>query len=282
MFDDDEVQSQWDMDFKYYQQESPFFFKGIDSGNGSNQGTVVFCKVWCEGDRHTCRRNVEQEIRLYKKANANNVPSPCVIDRLTALDVNCSVVLHGESVISIYHVLVTEYHRDDAVDENDVTVFALSLVRAVQKLHNIGILHCDIKRSNVLWDATQKMVLLIDFEHAQEEENAKWYTTTQKYEAPEITLGKPHTRKSDAYSVGKTLAAVIKDFENPVLPNIAAVLESLLIDSEINRLTLMEAERQLVNISRETTRNLVTELSGSSCLPVKRHRDEISVNVLKV
>ena len=94
---------------------------------------------------------------------------------------------------SIYHVLVSQYHHNDAIDENDILVFALSLIRAVQKLHAIGIIHCDIKPSNILWDTTQKMVRLIDFEHAQDEDNARWYTTTSHYEAPEISQKKPHT-----------------------------------------------------------------------------------------
>ena len=275
MFDDDNVQSQREADFNFFQQESPFYFRGISPLNKYDD---LFCKVWREGDRYTNRKNVEKEIQFYKKANENNVPSPHVIDVLTALDVPCMTHLDKFNH-SVYHVLVTQFHPNNAVDENDIVVFGLSFVRAVQKLHCIGILHCDIKPSNILWDATQKLVRLIDFEHAQNEGNARWYITTRKYEAPEITLGKPHTRKSDAFSVGKTLDSVIKDFNKPVTVEVAAVVESLLDESDSQRMTLVEAEQQLVNSSAS---NALLGPASSNFLSTKRSREEVGVAVLKV
>ena len=173
--------------------------------------------------------------------------------------------------------MVTQYYHNDAVEESDILVFALSLVRAVQKLHSIGILHCDIKPSNILWDATLKIVRLIDFEHAQDEANARWYTSTTKYEAPEITLEKPHTRKSDAYSIGKTLESMIEALKKPMARDIAAVLTSLLITSDTKRMTLEEAEQQLEKISLGTKRNVLTGPAGSNCLSTKRNWEENGV-----
>jgi serine/threonine protein kinase len=46
--------------------------------------------------------------------------------------------------------LVTTMHREDTVEMNDLPIFGLSFVRAVLKLHLIGILHCDVKPGNVL------------------------------------------------------------------------------------------------------------------------------------
>ena len=270
MIDDDNAQA----DFKFFQQESPFFFKGIFRYDQGDKGNTVFFKVWCEGDRHTSRKNIDEEIRFFKRVNVNGVPSPTVIDSLTALDVECMTHL-DKLKPSIYHMLVTQYHHNDAVDENDILVFALSLVRAVQKLHSIGILHCDIKPSNIIWDATQKAVRLIDFEHAQDEWNARWYTATRKYEAPEITSGKAHTRKSDAYSVGKTLDSVIKEFKKPIARDIADVVTSLLVGSVTNRLKLVEAEQQLEKISGGSTFIVLTGPTGSNCLSAKRFREEV-------
>jgi hypothetical protein len=42
--------SLWDRDIAYYQQESPFYFKG--NMVNSPENTKVFCKVWREGDPH--------------------------------------------------------------------------------------------------------------------------------------------------------------------------------------------------------------------------------------
>lgn len=282
MFDDDTVQSQREADFNFFQQESPFYFHGISTSNKNqtNQGIAVFCKVWHEGDRHTSRKNIKAEIQVCKRVNENNVPSPHVIDCLTALDVTCMTHL-DKFKPSVYHLLVTQYHPNDVVNENDILVFVFSFVQAVQKLHAIGILHCDIKPSNILWDATQKLVRLIDFEHAQEEESAQWYTTTRKYEAPEISLGKPHTRMSDAYSVGKTLDAVIKEFSLPVGQDIANVIESLLIESDIKRMTLAKVEQQLENHSGGIKSITVTGLAGSNCLSTKLGREEVGAAPFK-
>ena len=267
-------------DFNFFQQESPYFFRGVDKGQqSSSEDNAVFCKVWREGDSHTSREAVEEEIHFYRRANANNVPSPLVIDRLTALDVEC--MTHPDSATtSTYHVLVTQYHRNDAVDENDFLVFALSFVQAVLKLHSIGILHCDIKPGNILWDSMQKRVLLIDFEHAQEEVNSRWYTATRLYEAPEIASEKPHTRKSDTYCVGKTLESVIEKFKNPVSPKLAALVTSLIMESDSERMSLVEAERQLRDGDDDIRSPPCND--RSSCLPTKRSRETVYPLALKL
>lgn len=273
--------NQREADFKFFQQESPFFFKGVSKGKRGNQDMAVFCKIWREGDQHTSRANVEKEIQFYKRANANKVPSPQVVDTLTTLDVKCTTVLDKYNP-SIYHVLVTQYHRNDAVDEKDFLTFALLFLQAVRKLHDNGIIHCDLKPSNILWDAVQKTVVLIDFEHAQEAMNAQWYTTTRKYEAPEISLGSPHSRMSDAFSVGKSLDVIIKQFPNPVASNVAAVVASLLIESDSKRMLLMEAERQIEHSLDRCRHNLTSAPNDNNSFPTKRCREDVDVFALEV
>ena len=88
MFGNDIVQNQRNIQFNFYQQESPFYFKGTYRTNNPSdhkkKNTLVFCKVWRNGDRYTHRNNIDDEIRFYKRVNANHVPSPMVIDSLTA------------------------------------------------------------------------------------------------------------------------------------------------------------------------------------------------------
>jgi serine/threonine protein kinase len=102
-------------------------------------------------------------------------------------------------------MLVTTFEKSTDIMVDDLLWYSISLIAAVVKLHKIGILHCDIKPSNVLWIAEKREVMLIDFGHAQKETAARSYPATKKYQAPEISQGDVHTRKSDAYSVGKTL-----------------------------------------------------------------------------
>ena len=70
--------------------------------------------------------------------------------------------------------------------------------------------------SNLVWDkeTVTSVVSLLDFGHAQPEDDARSYGGTDGYEAPEFRKENgqrhPHSRASDAYSVGKTLLKVAK------------------------------------------------------------------------
>jgi serine/threonine protein kinase len=155
----------WGHDMAYYQQESPFYFKGV-MVDGPNKHSV-FCKVWRECDDHVDLEDVKNEIDLFKVANASGIPSPLVIEKLTSMNVD---YVRKDTMLTVkYHILVTTYERKDQVAPVDLFYFALSLIQTVKKLHACGILHCDIKPGNVLWDATQGVARLVDFGHAQYE-----------------------------------------------------------------------------------------------------------------
>jgi serine/threonine protein kinase len=150
---------------------------------------------------------------------------------LTAMDITHSSFTENESNCpTLYHVLVTEYCMDYAVAEQDILKYAVQLVKSVLSLHKIGILHCDIKPKNILWDAKEKVLRLIDFGHAQEIINAQGYHATQKYEAPEISEKYPHSKLTEAYSVGKTLEEKCKNFKSPVAEKIQKLAASLQSD----------------------------------------------------
>jgi Protein kinase domain len=249
--DDESVQRRSEME--YYQQQSPFYFQGVVP---EPTKSLVFCKVWREGDRRTNRKNILDEIKFYKQANAAGVPSPKVVDHLTAMDVDCSTTFGGIKTPARYHILVTEYHRNNDVDENDVLIFALSLVRAVAKLHAIGLLHCDIKPSNVLWDALKKEAVLVDFGHAQNAANAIWYEATKKYEAPEISHSLPHSEKSDAYCTGKTLAVIANAVKKPFAVEIMPVIEFLLLEAPEERWSVEKAEEMLSTLWQRKSKNV--------------------------
>jgi Protein kinase domain len=222
-------------DQKFHWQKSPFYFKGL------HHSKSVFCKVWHEGDSRTDRNNIDEEIQFHYMANKNDVPSSKVMRDLTAMD----VAYPAKSKFStIYHVLVTEYYDRDVVAEQDALKFAKSLVQSVLKLHKIGVLHCDIKPSNILWDSQEKVARLIDFGHAQYVENAWSYPATPGYEAPEISENHPHSKLSDAYGVGRTLENFCKKFKSVHAKNIQKMVKRLQLDLS-KRMTLEEAETYL-------------------------------------
>jgi serine/threonine protein kinase len=244
----------WGHDMAYYHQESPFYFKGVVA-NGQ-KSDAVFCKVWRECDDHVDLEDVKNEMDLFKVANANGVPTALVMEKLTSMNVD---YVRKDTMQTVkYHILVTTYERNDQVAPVDLFYFALSLIQAVKKLHACGILHCDIKPGNVLWDATQGVTRLVDFGHAQYESTARAYKATEKYQAPEISQGEKHTRKSDAFEVGRTIEAAIKSAGGVYPSNGANVLNEL-VDLLVSkdRICLHEAETRLQLALREKEESTV-------------------------
>lgn len=240
----------------YYQQQSPFYFVGCratSNNMGGFGGDAVFCKVWREGDDKTDLECIKKEIAMLKEANMHGVPSPTLQEDLSALNVVSPMNLGKER----FHVMVMSKMACDRVSHDDVCDFALSLIRAVRKLHSIGILHCDIKPSNVAWNADAKTASLVDFGHAQREDVARAYRATTGFEAPEIEKGEPHTPSSDAYSVGKTLGKVSEKIQaesligghglpdSDTMKTLWHVVEKLSSPVSYDRLTLDEAESLL-------------------------------------
>jgi tRNA A-37 threonylcarbamoyl transferase component Bud32 len=229
------------------QEKSPFVFCG-HVHDGDNDAVPVFCKVWREGDRKTRRDTILKEIHFLKLAYTAGVPTPRVLDEdLTCMDIS------PPSEKEMYHVLVMQKLRNDHVDAADIWEYAMSLVQGINKLHSIGVLHCDIKNDNVLWDSKRKRAMIVDFGHAQNELNARCYNATEMYQAPETLSGVAHSRKSDAYSVGLTLQVVLANCFVPPngstalsVKSLGKLIELLVAKSPEDRTSLEKFEALLV------------------------------------
>jgi hypothetical protein len=179
---------------------SPYYFVG-DYGGKDEPVVPVFVKIWRQGDEGANPRRIQCETELVQLAHWEGVPCPEVISKLTAMSVD-----HEGS---IYHRLVMRRLANDPTLPHDLEHYSKSLIWAALTLHRAGILHCDIKPSNVVWNAATKTAHLVDFGHAQLEAGAKAYVGTDGYTSPEVQRhGEPHSRRSDAYSIGKTILEV--------------------------------------------------------------------------
>jgi Protein kinase domain len=223
----------------------------------------VFVKVWREDDSGTSRRRVETEVELLRAAHRAGVPCPGVISELTQLSVPYNNRL--------FHRLVMQRLANDPVEQGGLCLYARSLVAAVLRLHRAGLLHCDIKPSNVVWDATAKAASLVDFGHAQEEDGATAYPGTAGYTSPEVERHmEPHSRRSDAYSVGKTLGKVCDQTPGAVrrsdVQHVLRVASRLAVEAPGDRITLEDALRELASSVAGGTALSSSPAAGGSIL----------------
>jgi Protein kinase domain len=221
---------------------SPSCRFGILFDDDVGRDLAVFIKAWRDEGSH--RGRIKSEIRLLKMAYQAGVPCPKVVDHLTALDID----FEGE----VYHRLVMTRLVNGRVERQDLVAFAKSLIKAVVTLHQAGVLHCDIKPENVVWDKVNKVVSLVDFGHAQEEQGALAYKGTDGFTDPQVkSESEPHSRLSDRYSVGETLKRIVQHERDskqaPTNPcRVQLLAEALSCEDRTQRLTLEEAFRSWV------------------------------------
>ena len=100
-------------------------------------------------------------------------------------------------------------HEEGPITGKDLTWFATCLAEGVASVHAVGVLHRDVKPSNVLMEG--RTPILIDFGLARVADDPKlthtgWLLGTPGYLAPEILYGDDATTASDVHSWAATVA----------------------------------------------------------------------------
>ena len=100
-------------------------------------------------------------------------------------------------------------HEEGSIKGKDLTWFAACLAEGVASVHAVGVLHRDVKPSNVLMEG--RTPILIDFGLARVADDPKlthtgWLLGTPGYLAPEILHGEDATTASDVHSWAATVA----------------------------------------------------------------------------
>jgi hypothetical protein len=100
-------------------------------------------------------------------------------------------------------------HEEGPITGKDLTWFAACLAEGVASVHAVGVLHRDVKPSNVLMEG--RTPILIDFGLARVADDPKlthtgWLLGTPGYLAPEILYGDDATTASDVHSWAATVA----------------------------------------------------------------------------
>jgi len=110
-------------------------------------------------------------------------------------------------------ILVLEYHNIGFFKPSKVSLvdFFRQLLKAVDFLQRNGIVHCDLKPSNVLVDANGK-VTVIDFGLCLDSyiyQSPKGFRGTLRYAAPEVLSEGNTTTKVDAWGLGVIFAELV-------------------------------------------------------------------------
>mmetsp|Transcript_8946 Transcript_8946/g.13375 ORF Transcript_8946/g.13375 Transcript_8946/m.13375 type:complete len:633 (-) Transcript_8946:82-1980(-) len=159
---------------------------------------------------------------------------------------------HG-SLYEVMHVRLIPLQKQFPL----VVLLSLDLARAVQKLHETGVIHRDIKPHNLLLDK-QGFSKLTDFGLSEYEEKLKAdgdevlkpnrpsagfkkIMGTFEYMAPELFQKKQHTRACDVYALGVSM----NELFTGQLPYMGAEKDTenfyTVVDTRYDRLSLMKA-----------------------------------------
>ncbi|XP_069802087.1 ribosomal protein S6 kinase-related protein [Dendropsophus ebraccatus] len=109
-----------------------------------------------------------------------------------------------------YGDLYTLWMSAKHIDEDTIRLFAAELVSVLVYLHNLGIIHRDVKMENILLDERGHLKLS-DFglsRHLPFGECAYTICGTLQYMAPEVLCGGPYSHSADWFSLGVLLFAL--------------------------------------------------------------------------
>mmetsp|Transcript_4061 Transcript_4061/g.12618 ORF Transcript_4061/g.12618 Transcript_4061/m.12618 type:complete len:667 (+) Transcript_4061:340-2340(+) len=201
------------------------YFHGLNSEDGGE----LFLKVICNDGQSG--GGGDEEVAMLKRArDAVGARVPKVVAHV---------------LTDKFRVIAMEYARGYFIGSDSVHAYAASLLDVVDRLHRQGLLHCDIKPRNVLWDATKGLVVVVDFGLAQLIDGAQSYNATRAFTAPEVIDGKPHSTASDAFSLGKTVGEIAAEHGALGDDTITAIVAGLTETKVEDRWTLSRAIEML-------------------------------------
>jgi eukaryotic-like serine/threonine-protein kinase len=121
-------------------------------------------------------------------------------------------------------------------DQVDPELLARQLLSALAAIHAAGVVHRDVKPSNILLDDAGN-AHLTDFGIAQPEDATQLTATgevigTLKYMAPEVLAGQAATQRSDLYALGVVLSEALAGAS---MPQLEALIDRLTADDPLER-----------------------------------------------
>ena len=175
------------------------------------------------------RRNIDNQIYALKKVQITNLSEKQKFNSLNEIRVLASIkskyiVNYKEAFLDTKDstlCLVMEYadrgdlskrieeekKRNRYFNERDIWRIFIQLVKGLKSLHDLNIIHRDIKSSNIFLfsDGTAKLGDLNVCKILSEDTLGKTQAGTPSFAAPEVWMEKPYGLKSDIWSLGCVL-----------------------------------------------------------------------------
>ncbi len=188
-------------------------FMPYSAANRDMDGRTVICRSRAYSARFLeAKRAFEEECRFIQKLKDLRKPYPgCVVKYLDCFEENGTKYLITEKINGKSLQDYIENGEDFSV--RDVMK---SLVAIVRQVHKQGIIHCDIKPSNIVL-CEDGRVTLVDFGSAcyKKGKKNKMAFVSRGYSAPELYHDGRIDCKTDIYSIGAVLYYLLTDYQLP-------------------------------------------------------------------
>lgn len=181
--------------------------------NRDMDGKTVICKSpSCRKSYQAARKSFQDECDTVKKLNELKKPYPgCVLPYVDDFEENNTFYLITERVKG---KCLQEYIENG--DDYSIRKTMQELVAIVNEVHKKGIVHCDIKPTNILLTENQDVVL-IDFGSACRMHKPQDHIAfvSRGFSAPELYHEDKVDQRTDYYSIGALLYYLLTDYQLP-------------------------------------------------------------------
>lgn len=164
-----------------------YSINGIDENNKKIPLNLI-CKIY----KH--KNYAVSEFNTLKKLH--NIPNIPKIVGSNFSKNNCYTIMTKCKGMDLFDYIQIHGNCNEKMSKSIIK----SILENLIYIHKLGIIHCDIKPENIMYDNETEEISIIDFEGR----------STDKFRSPEQILGDNITNKTDIWSLGVTLYVIIE------------------------------------------------------------------------